>query len=1119
MNYKLGMLAILTSITSLTGTDSNCYAAPNLPILQQSNLVYKGAFRVPKGKYGASTKSFSLSYGGNSLAFNPKNNSLFMLGHLDSEKMLLEMSIPAVVNGTTLSSLNTASVIQGSVDITGGIGYDKLGAGNTAIPNGGRPGSLLVYDNKLIGNSWAYYDGTSKAMNSHFTANLDWSAGPGFSGFYSVGVNPENTASANGGFVGGYMAPIPTEWQADFGGTALTGLGGTPVITRSSFGPSVSVFDPANVGVADPVPATMLVGYPSSHRTLGNYTDGNLIYNSTTEVRGVVFPSGTSTVLFFGRHGLGADNFGAGSNYSGQTTYGPATSNLNEVGRTATSVPNTCGSAVIAGGDTCNYDPADSSKGVHGFPYVYRVWAYNAADIALVNNGAVNPSTGQRFQPWDLIPYGVWDLPLPFSISQARINSATYDPSTQRIYLAQEAADKPNLEPFPVIHVFEVQNAELPDSTPPSVFITSPSDALPVTGNLAVKATATDNVGVTRVDYYLNNGSTGVLIGSNSSAPFGLNWDTTTVADGSYTIHAEAFDHAGNLGRSPNLVVTVNNSVVTKFALDTTAPKVTGFAMSAVATSKTVSITSFSASDNVAVVGYLVGETSSVPSLSAAGWSATPPSSFTFSSTGVKTAYAWAKDAAGNLSNGLSVSVNVTVPDTTIPQLTAFTLPTSATTLVVPVATLSASDNVGVTGYLITESSAPPLVNASGWSTSAPVSFTFAGFGSRTAYAWAKDAAGNLSASRAATVNIIDATAPAVNSFTMPVTSATLSVPVAALSATDNLAVTGYLISESSVAPLATASGWTSTAPVSFSFSGYGTRTAYAWAKDAAGNVSAALAAAVTITDTIAPTVNSFSIPATSTTLIVPVSSFTASDNLAVTGYLVTESSKVPAANASWTSTPNGRFTFTIAGAHTLYGWAKDAAGNVSTGRSASVTITLGDTIAPKVSNFSLPASSTSLTAAVSSFSATDNVGVTGYQITESATAPAASASGWTASAPTSFTFAGNGNRTAYAWAKDAAGNVSTSSVSSVLVDTSLPVIGTVSLVNGKSTVTIKASSTDNVAVAKMQVYVDSILQMESATNSISDLWALTYKGAHTVVVKAYDTVGNVRAQTLSFNM
>jgi len=92
------------------------------------------------------------------------------------------------------------------------------------------------------------------------------------------------------------------------------------------------------------------------------------------------------------------------------------------------------------------------------------------------------------------------------------------------------------------------------------------------------------------------------------------------------------------------------------------------------------------------------------------------------------------------------------------------------------------------------------------------------------------------------------------------------------------------------------------------------------------------------------------------------------------------------------------------------------------------------DTSAPTITTFSMPSSATSLTVSVSGLTATDNVGVTGYMITESATPPVASASGWAVSVPASFTFSAAGNKTAYAWAKDAAGNVSSSQSVSVTI-------------------------------------------------------------------------------------
>jgi hypothetical protein len=72
----------------------------------------------------------------------------------------------------------------------------------------------------------------------------------------------------------------------------------------------------------------------------------------------------------------------------------------------------------------------------------------------------------------------------------------------------------------------------------------------------------------------------------------------------------------------------------------------------------------------------------------------------------------------------------------------------------VPIQALAATDDVGVTGYMVTESATPPSASASGWSSSAPSSYTFTSAGAKTLYAWAKDAAGNVSHSASAQVTI-----------------------------------------------------------------------------------------------------------------------------------------------------------------------------------------------------------------------------------------------------------------------------------------------------------------------------------------------------------------------------
>jgi sugar lactone lactonase YvrE len=85
--------------------------------------------------------------------------------------------------------------------------------------------------------------------------------------------------------------------------------------------------------------------------------------------------------------------------------------------------------------------------------------------------------------------------------------------------------------------------------------------------------------------------------------------------------------------------------------------------------------------------------------------------------------------------------------------------------------------------------------------------------------------------------------------------------------------------------------------------------------------------------DTAAPTVTAVTAPAATNSLSIAVT-IAAGDNAGGSGvaaYLVTDSSTPPAASApGWSATNPSTYTATADGAYTLYGWAKDGAGNVS---------------------------------------------------------------------------------------------------------------------------------------------------------------------------------------------
>lgn len=107
---------------------------------------------------------------------------------------------------------------------------------------------------------------------------------------------------------------------------------------------------------------------------------------------------------------------------------------------------------------------------------------------------------------------------------------------------------------------------------------------------------------------------------------------------------------------------------------------------------------------------------------------------------------------------------NPTPADVIVPVVTAFTIPATSTLLTISISNLNASDNIGVTGYLLTETSTKPASTATGWSLTQPTSYTFASIGTKSLYAWAKDAAGNVSASLKADIVI---SVPAATAFTL----------------------------------------------------------------------------------------------------------------------------------------------------------------------------------------------------------------------------------------------------------------------------------------------------------------------------------------------------------------
>jgi thermitase len=199
--------------------------------------------------------------------------------------------------------------------------------------------------------------------------------------------------------------------------------------------------------------------------------------------------------------------------------------------------------------------------------------------------------------------------------------------------------------------VIAAAQAQAADVQPPSVAITSPTGGT-VSGIVPINVTASDNVGVTRVDLLVS----GTLLASDISAPYAFSWNSTALEGSSASLVARAYDAAGNAMSSTAIVVAVGGGTIPPPPADTTPPTVaiTSPGNSSVVTGLvTVNV---KAGDNVAVASlsvYLDGKVVSTGNSASISykWNTRKAAS------GLHTISATAKDTAGNQTS-TSIQVN-----------------------------------------------------------------------------------------------------------------------------------------------------------------------------------------------------------------------------------------------------------------------------------------------------------------------------------------------------------------------------------------------------------------------------------------------------------------------------
>ncbi|MBI3337452.1 MAG: PQQ-dependent sugar dehydrogenase [Candidatus Staskawiczbacteria bacterium] len=96
-----------------------------------------------------------------------------------------------------------------------------------------------------------------------------------------------------------------------------------------------------------------------------------------------------------------------------------------------------------------------------------------------------------------------------------------------------------------------------PDPTPPTISITYPTNGLQVSDIITATADAFDDVGVVGVQFFVDGNPIGL---EDTDLPYGVDWDTRTVLNGSHTLTARARDMAGNTTISSNIAVNISNT-------------------------------------------------------------------------------------------------------------------------------------------------------------------------------------------------------------------------------------------------------------------------------------------------------------------------------------------------------------------------------------------------------------------------------------------------------------------------------------------------------------------------------------------------------------------------------
>jgi hypothetical protein len=352
--------------------------ATTQPLLQDGDITYLGKFYLPS----------AVNYGEGSLAVTSDDLYLYVNDDTNSGYYLARVDIPNPLDSSITTVDISPTLISG----------DPGGNGENKQING-----VMVWGTDLIVQKGVHYDASGNSDYNHQICNLTLTSCGPIRAFSEGGVQ----------YSSGYMGIIPTEWRTLLGGPAFAGNSSMSIISQCSNGPSFYVFDPDDIDETIPTPADELMAFTLANPILDlDPDDGNDWWIRPDQTNaGMIFPSGTSSVLFISMHGTGDRCYGTGA--------------------------------------ACS-DPCREDQGEHAYPYRAQVTAFDANDLVDAKNGVIDVHAVE--------PYAWWVLPSfdtdTDNCIEMKYSGLAYNDSSRRIYITND--DDTSGGSAAAVYVYEV---------------------------------------------------------------------------------------------------------------------------------------------------------------------------------------------------------------------------------------------------------------------------------------------------------------------------------------------------------------------------------------------------------------------------------------------------------------------------------------------------------------------------------------------------------------------------------------------------------------------------------------------------------------------------------------